>query len=277
MSGSKNPFYDPEDEVDDEEFLRHSRSGKSGYSQQPQRGFGAGAGTGTGATRRDLSGERRQALAEKRREIEERTVESSQRSIGLLYESEKVGMATAEELNRQKEQLKSTENRLDDINSTLKQSERHLTGIKSVFGGLRNYFAGGSKPPPQQPMGRGNPIVPNAATGRSMADSSGALCQEESARLDAMRNSNHPGLRVRGLADNQLEARGTSANVDAILDRNLDEMSLGLSRLKGLAQGLNQELEEHDDIIGRLDHKTSTTQWRVEKQNKDMNKILGKK
>jgi hypothetical protein len=31
--------------------------------------------------------------------------------VGLLLESEKVGLATAEELNRQKEQLKATESR----------------------------------------------------------------------------------------------------------------------------------------------------------------------
>ena len=30
--------------------------------------------------------------------------------------------------------------RLDEINSTLNNSERHLNGIKSVFGGIRNYL-----------------------------------------------------------------------------------------------------------------------------------------
>jgi hypothetical protein len=30
--------------------------------------------------------------------------------------------------------------RLDEINSTLNSSERHLNGIKSVFGGIRNYL-----------------------------------------------------------------------------------------------------------------------------------------
>ena len=71
---------------------------------------------------------------QKRREIEERTVDSSNRSLGLLYESERAGAATAEELNRQKEQLKRTEERLDDINSTLKTSERHLqVKIKTIF------------------------------------------------------------------------------------------------------------------------------------------------
>ena len=145
---AKNPFFTEEDEIDDDEFLRRSRGG------------GGGSGTGTGgsymlpnhgaalhsgrpaAAAVDPIDARRQMLMEKRREIEERTLDSSQRSLGLLHESEKVGMATAEELSRQKEQLRGTEQRLDDINATLKQSERHLTGIKSIFGGLRNYFSG---------------------------------------------------------------------------------------------------------------------------------------
>ena len=80
-----------------------------------------------------------QELTQKRREIEERTVNSSNRTLGLLYESEHTGVATAVELNRQKEQLKRTEERLDAINSTLKTSERHLKGIKSLFGGIKNY------------------------------------------------------------------------------------------------------------------------------------------
>ena len=70
---------------------------------------------------------------QKRREIEERTLDSSNRSLGLLYESERAGAATAEELNRQKEQLKRTEERLDDINSTLKTSERHLQVLTNTL------------------------------------------------------------------------------------------------------------------------------------------------
>ena len=56
----------------------------------------------------------------------------------------KVGSATAVELTRQKEQLLNTENKLDEINSSLRQSERHLQGIRSVFGSVKNYFSGRS-------------------------------------------------------------------------------------------------------------------------------------
>ena len=158
MSG-KNPFYTEDDEMDDDEFLRRSKGGGAAGGNYMLPNHGAAAAQGHGGHGPGLYGgghgqsssggggidpidARRQMLMEKRREIEARTLDSSQRSLGLLHESEKVGMATAEELSRQKEQLRGTEQRLDDINSTLKQSERHLQGIKSIFGGLRNYFSG---------------------------------------------------------------------------------------------------------------------------------------
>ena len=62
----------------------------------------------------------------------------------FIFDFKKLGffyiLATAEELNRQKETLLKTEGRLDEINNTLKTSERHLNGIKSVFGGIKNYL-----------------------------------------------------------------------------------------------------------------------------------------
>ena len=64
--------------------------------------------------------------------------------------------------------------------------------------------------------------------------------------------------------------------MDDLLDRNLDEMSVGLSRLKVLATGLNNELDEHDEILNRLDDKTGNVDWRIKKQNQDMSKLLKK-
>ncbi|PIO37582.1 hypothetical protein AB205_0121750 [Aquarana catesbeiana] len=36
------------------------------------------------------------------------------------------------------------------------------------------------------------------------------------------------------------------------VDDNLDDLSLGLGRLKNLAMGLQSEIDEQDDTIGRL-------------------------
>ena len=100
------------------------------------------------------------------------------------------------------------------------------------------------------------------------------MYKPENDRLDTIREQNHPALKSRGLVENN---SGKPASVDDILDNNLDEMAMGLSRLKGLALDLNAELDEHDDILIRLDDKASRTGIKVEKQNKDMSKILNKK
>ncbi|KAJ3604236.1 hypothetical protein NHX12_028977 [Muraenolepis orangiensis] len=80
-------------------------------------------------------------------------VDSSHRSLGLIYESEKMGVDTAEELMRQGEALKRSEKMVDNMEEDLKISQRHINGIKSVWGGLVNYFKGKpeTKPPPVQP------------------------------------------------------------------------------------------------------------------------------
>lgn len=42
---------------------------------------------------------------------------------------------------------------LDNMDQDLKTSQRHITSIKSVWGGLVNYFKGKpeTKPPPEEP------------------------------------------------------------------------------------------------------------------------------
>lgn len=95
------------DDVDDETFLKNSRV-------KPKDDFL----------------EQRQLYEQKRQEIEDRTLNSTQRSIGLLHETEQVGVATAQELAKQREQLEKTRNQLDTINTSLKFSQRHLNGIK---------------------------------------------------------------------------------------------------------------------------------------------------
>jgi len=275
-----NKFY--EEEVDDDEFLRHPKSGTSGYllpgaqgqpnsstkpTTQPNNAFNQQQ--AKNSQNQDLE-KQRQLLIDRRREIEERTLASSERGLGLLYESEKVGVATADELSRQKEQLMRTEQRLDDINSTLRNSEKHIQGIRSVFGAVRNYFGGRSTAPP--PPAIAGPMKPDpqqsaARVPVSSAGSIGLQQQQQSQRYQ----ETHPGLRNKpGFV------QAPPASVDDALDRNLDDMAAGLSRLKGLAQGLNSELNEHNDLLDRVNDKSEGVGFKVEKQNKAMEKILKK-
>lgn len=74
----------------------------------------------------------------------EATAASTSRSLSLMYESEKIGVASSEELVRQRGVLERTEKMVDKMDQDLKTSQKHINSIKSMFGGFVNYFK--SKP-----------------------------------------------------------------------------------------------------------------------------------
>lgn len=57
---------------------------------------------------------------------------------------------------------------------------------------------------------------------------------------------------------------------------NIGDMSASLSRLKGLAQGLSSELDDQNQLLDRLQASTDKADWRIQRQNKDMERILKK-
>lgn len=81
LSDPKNPFFSLEDDVDDETFLKNA----------PVRALSAGRYQNFN----DIT-QKRQQLLQRKKEIEERTIQSSERSVSLLRDSEQIGVATAE-------------------------------------------------------------------------------------------------------------------------------------------------------------------------------------
>ncbi|KAG5680792.1 hypothetical protein PVAND_010278 [Polypedilum vanderplanki] len=231
-----------DDDVDDDTFLKNSRVNNSSSKQ-------------------DEYLEQRQMYEQKRKEIESRTLNSSQRSIGLLRETEQVGIATATELAKQREQLEKTRDQLDTINTSLKFSQRHLNGIKSMFGGLKNYLSGKSDLEPSK-------TSPSSSNSSSIA--SPQLSADE-------RYSSHPTTRLRNDPIQQQQQIPGNVNFNKQLDRNLDEMCDSLSRLKGLAIDLNGEIESQNDLIDEIGDKVENVDAKINKQNREMFKILGKK
>lgn len=55
-----------------------------------------------------------------------------------------------QELIRQGESLKRAERMVDNMTQDMKTSQKHINSIKSVWGGLVNYFKGNSEPRPPQ-------------------------------------------------------------------------------------------------------------------------------
>ncbi|XP_015792793.1 synaptosomal-associated protein 29 [Tetranychus urticae] len=261
------------DEVDDYTFLNHPQQGSSGYL------LGSDDSSSNQAWL-----ERRQQLLEERRKIEERTLESSKMSLGALYEAESTGIETAQALVHQREQLENTERNLDTINNMMRQSQKHLNAMKSIFGGFKSMFSKNN-----DQANKPTPILPVENRTKSVLASNLENIQREATQSSA---KNHPALANRGLdtsgfrfddSDGPMSPtspKGHSANrsqvIEQQLDRNLDEMGLGLSRLKNLAAGLSQEIDEHNDMLPRIMMKAERAEDTLQYQNRQINLQLRK-
>ena len=107
LSNSKAGFFEEEDDIDDETFLKESMTFQNNSSNpritnanvNPSNNAYSSVSTNTyyNHSSKETDPELiRQQLLERRKEIESRTLHSSQRSLGLLRDSEQIGQATAE-------------------------------------------------------------------------------------------------------------------------------------------------------------------------------------
>ena len=74
------------------------------------------------------------------KKAQEGTLQSQQRALRILAETEEVGADTAVELKRQGEVLNKAEQKVDKIQEDLKKADFHMRTIKSWWGGFTNKF-----------------------------------------------------------------------------------------------------------------------------------------
>ncbi|XP_039257071.2 synaptosomal-associated protein 29-like [Styela clava] len=200
----------------------------------------------------------------KRKEVD--MVASTQRSLGMIYESEQVGAATGEELIRQGEALKRTEQRVDRMEQDLKESDRHIASIKSLWGAFVNKFR---KEPAPTPVTTYDDSQPDSRLGKAVVNSKVSGYQPEEDHPVLLRQDDS---RERyGAGYSQQQAKNERM---AQVDDNLDQISSGLRRLKDLGIGLGEEIESQDRILTRLgdkvervDNKTHITSKQLMKLN----------
>ncbi|CAG07838.1 unnamed protein product, partial [Tetraodon nigroviridis] len=253
---SHNPFAD--DDEEEEDFQPRSRA----FDEDPDTGLS------------DAEKRQRYFQQEVMRTAQS-AVDSSYRSIGLIYESEKIGVETAEELVRQGEALKRTDKMLDNMDQDLQTSQRHITSIKSVWGGIVNYFKG--KPETKAPTEQ-----PNTYQASDRLQSAISSSREHEDKYQA----SHPNLRkldtggfgAASKDDGSSRQNGYSQNrhlkeAHQVLDKNLDEMCDGLSRLKSLGLGLQSEIDSQDDSINSLLNKVDKMDSKIQNTNQQMKKL----
>ncbi|NXT02679.1 SNP29 protein, partial [Jacana jacana] len=181
------------------------------------------------------------------------------------------------ELVRQGEALKRTEQMVDKMDQDLKTSQRHINSIKSVWGGLVNYFK--AKPPESKPEQNGtseyfaNSRLKEAITSSKEQESK---YQESHPNLKKLDNSDSDFTKAELVSSVQRDSYPKNQHLRAYhqkIDNNLDEMSSGLSRLKNLALGLQTEIDEQDDVLDRLTKKVETLDINIKSTDKKVRQL----
>lgn len=260
MSRNYNPF----DEEEDEDFRSAKWRQPSDFSDDPAE------------NQRQGPVDKQRALQQEVMRRAAATVDSSDRCVALIYESEQVGVEAADELVRQGEALKRTERMVDSMEQDLKTSQRHINNIKSVFGGFVNYF---KAKPAEPPAAAAAPeYTPNNRLQDAVAAGKGQ---------EANYQASHPNLRK--LNTDEFSNNATSASSSSSpqypknqvlrdyhqkVDNNLDVMSSGLGRLKNLALGLQNEIDDQDVILGRVTTKVEKVDLNIKRTDQKIRKEL---
>jgi synaptosomal-associated protein 29 len=191
-------------------------------------------------------------------------LESTERSLKMLEESERIGAATAEELVRQGEVLRRTEGRVDKMEQDLKASDRHLRSIKSVWGAFMNKFVKEPEPPTELSTDNNREHSPAESLGKTID----SINVAEDKRLQ-VEDSYDPYSRTQASSTSSAPTSSRSQQVD----QNLDLMGNSLARLKQLGLGLQDELEAQDPMLDRLQSKVIRVDDKMHSTNKEMLKI----
>ncbi|KFZ51149.1 Synaptosomal-associated protein 29, partial [Podiceps cristatus] len=181
------------------------------------------------------------------------------------------------ELVRQGEALKRTEQMVDKMDQDLKTSQKHINSIKSVWGGLVNYFK--AKPPESKPEQNGtSEYYTNSRLKEAMMSSKEqeSKYQESHPNLRKLDNPENDFSKADLVSSVQRDSYPTNQHLRAYhqkIDNNLDEMSSGLSRLKNLALGLQTEIDEQDDVLDRLTKKVETLDVNIKSTDKKVRQL----
>ncbi|KPP76014.1 synaptosomal-associated protein 29-like [Scleropages formosus] len=231
---SRNPFADDGDEEEDEPQDWAGERERSPLSEADRR--------------------QRQLQQEAMRSAQSAT-DSSNRSLRLIYESEKMGTDTAEELMRQGEALRRTERM-----AALNESKEHEDKYQQSHPNLKKLDTSG--------FGVSG-ISPEGPTSNQNGYPWNQHLRATHQQLDSNLGESSAGSTVvHGLTHEE-----PLLMISSSLLCPPDEMSLGLSRLKNLGLGLQVELEDQDSSIDNLLGKVDRMDGKINATNQQIKSL----
>lgn len=212
-------------------------------------------------------------FAEKADQIRDQTNTSLKNSIRALHESVSTGTGTLSTLAEQREQLERAEAGLDSINATTRVTQKHLNSMNS----FKSFFAGvfskkSSDASTKTPSVQQFAPIPKSATVANIQNLSSQYPNAADNIARKSRDVYTASSSIRGLTTNQQK----SDTMEDEIENNLCEISDSLSLVKQLALNLGNEIEDQNNMLGRIGEKSERANDSINHQNRQINQILKK-
>ncbi|KAJ3057255.1 Protein transport protein S9 plasma membrane t-SNARE [Rhizophlyctis rosea] len=209
-------------------------------------------------------------LEAKTKKVQNDSLSSTRRALQRLNETETVGQNNLTRLNQQSEQLYNIERRLDSADHHAKVSDAKADHLKN----LNRFFLlpswGGGKAKKREEAARRH---------EAEEDSKREKQREADLRASANRRAYQDSIgqrdhtRSNGYGNYTTPEGLERDDTEQEIDRNLDQISSGLSRLKMMGHAMNAELEAQTPWTNRIMDKTSRTHERLDNTTKKINRI----
>ncbi|KAJ1566055.1 Protein transport protein S9 plasma membrane t-SNARE [Nowakowskiella sp. JEL0078] len=212
-------------------------------------------------------------LQQETRQTQQDSVESTRRALGMLYDTEDVARGNMEKLNLQSEKLNKIEGKLDEANQHIAVSEARTDHLKNLSRSFLLPTWGAKKTSRKEAelVRKEEERAKRMEDSRAEQDNRRKQFQGEYDRQYNEGRSNNSHTRQHGVytTPNGVERDDTEREIDS----NLDLISGGLGRLKMMAQGMNNELENQHKQLDRISDGTSITNDKVNRARKRVDDI----
>jgi hypothetical protein len=192
---------------------------------------------------------REQALA-----TQARTKAHLQAAVAITEETAQVGASTLEELARQGESIDRTHRKVDELTAHSQHASFLLTGIRSVFGSIRNSFRG----PPKDPKAAAASAAAVRAGRRAQAAHAAGRPAPDPTTFATGRGTASVGVgagRAAG-APSVLSVGSELAAAHAEEDDLLAAISANVDRIGHMGREMGAELSKQerqlDDLVGAV-------------------------
>ncbi|KAK4304773.1 hypothetical protein Pmani_023286 [Petrolisthes manimaculis] len=203
-------------------------------------------GDGVAEPRSDL-----QELQFKSNQATDETLESTRRMLSLCEESQDAGAKTLYMLNEQGEQLDRIEEGMDQINSDMKEAEKHLTGMEKCCGLC------------VLPCNKSSQFKEDESTWKGKED--GVVSSQPQRVMDDRNGVGASGGYIGRISNDAREDE---------MEDNMGQVNIMVGNLRNMALDMGSEIENQNKQVTRINAKAGSNTARVDMANKRAGSLL---